>query len=149
MMRRLTKKELLERYQAREPRLYIQIDAVKTIGNEDNLMPPDEDGFWFQARHTYELMDGADISVLVNPGTDRKDVVGMLKKVIIKMDQDWSYLLDEAKDELATAHGVEGIVESLIRIRGFQLNDFEQLIQAAREKLEGKTVQSDDESPFW
>jgi hypothetical protein len=149
MMRRLTKKELLERYQAREPRLYIQIDAVKTIGNEDNLMPPDEDGFWFQARHTYELMDGADISVLVNPRTDRKDVVGMLKKVIIKMDQDWSYLLDEAKNELATAHGVEGIVESLIRIRGFQLSDFEKLIQAAREKLQGKTVQSDDDSPFW
>jgi len=148
-MRRLTKKELLERYQAREPRLYIQIDAVKTIGNEDNLMPPDEDGFWFQARHTYELMDGADISVLVNPGTDRKDVVGMLKKLIIKMDQDWSYLLDEAKDELATAQGVEGIVESLIRIRGFQLSDFEKLIQAAREKLEGKTVRSDDDSPFW
>jgi len=149
MMRRLTKKELLERYQAREPRLYIQIDAVKTIGNEDNLMPPDEDGFWFQARHTYELMDGADISVLVNPRTDRKDVVGMLKKLIIKMDQDWSYLLDEAKDELATAHGVEGIVESLIRIRGFQLNDFERLAQAAREKLQRKTVQSDDDSPFW
>jgi hypothetical protein len=149
MMRRLTKKELLERYQAREPRLYIQIDAVKTIGNEDNLMPPDEDGFWFQARHTYELMDGADISVLVNPRTDRKDVVGMLKKLIIKMDQDWSYLLDEAKDELATAQGVEGIVESLIRIRGFQLNDFERLAQAAREKLQGKTVQSDDDSPFW
>jgi hypothetical protein len=145
----MTKKELLERYQAREPRLYIQIDAVKTIGNEDNLMPPDEDGFWFQARHTYELMDGADISVLVNPRTDRKDVVGMLKKVIIKMDQDWSYLLDEAKNELATAHGVEGIVESLIRIRGFQLSDFEKLIQAAREKLQGKTVQSDDDSPFW
>ena len=148
-MKRLTKKELLERYQAREPRLFVQIDAVKTVGNEDNLMPPDEDGFWFQARHTYELMDGADISVLVNPRTDRKDVVGMLKKLIIKMDQDWSYLLDEAKDELATAHGVEGIVESLIRIRGFQLNDFERLAQAAREKLEGKTVQSDDDSPFW
>ena len=148
-MRRLTKKELLERYQAREPRLFVQIDAVKTVGNEDNLMPPDEDGFWFQARHTYELMDGADISVLVNPRTDRKDVVGMLKKLIIKMDQDWSYLLDEAKDELATAHGVEGIVESLIRIRGFQLNDFERLAQAARKKFEGKTVQSDDESPFW
>ncbi len=148
-MRRLTKKELLERYQAREPRLYIQIDAVKTIGNEDNLMPPDEDGFWFQARHTYELMDGADISVLVDPRTDRKDVVGMLKKLIIKMDQDWSYLLDEAQDELATAHGVEGIVESLIRIRGFQLNDFERLAQAAREKFERKTVQSDDEFPFW
>ena len=112
-------------------------------------MPPDEDGFWFQARHTYELMDGADISVLVNPRTDRKDVVGMLKKLIIKIDQDWSYLLDEAKDELATAHGVEGIVESLIRIRGFQLNDFERLAQAARKKFEGKTVQSDDESPFW
>ena len=148
-MRRLTKKELLERYQAREPRLFVQIDAVKTVGNEDNLMPPDEDGFWFQARHTYELMDGADIIVLVNPRTDRKDVVGMLKKLIIKMDQDWSYLFDEAKDELATAHGVEGIVESLIRIRGFQLNDFERLAQAAREKLEGKTVQSDDDSPFW
>jgi hypothetical protein len=148
-MRRLTKKELLERYQAREPRLFVQIDAVKTVGNEDNLMPPDEDGFWFQARHTYELMDGADISVLVNPRTDRKDVVGMLKKLIIKMDQDWSYLLDEAKDELATAQGVEGIVESLIRIRGFQLSDFEKLIQAAREKLEGETVRSDDDSPFW
>lgn len=148
MMRRLTKKELLERYQGREPRLYIQIDAVKANGNEDNLMPPDEDGFWFQARHTYELMDGADISVLVNPRTDRKDVVGMLKKVVTKMDRDWSHLLDEAKDELATAHGIEGIVESLIRIRGFQMSDFEQLVKAAKERFDKTIEGSDEEWPF-
>ena len=148
MMRRLTKKELLERYQGREPRLYIQIDAVKANGNEDNLMPPDKDGFWFQARHTFELMDGADVSVLVNPRTDRKDAVEMLKKVVIKMDRDWSRLLDEAKDELATAHGIEGIVESLIRIRGFQMNDFEQLVKAAKERFNKKIEESDEKWPF-
>ena len=147
-MRRLTKKELLEKYQMREPKLFVQIDAVKTRGNEDNLMQPDEDGFWLQARHTYELMEGADIRLLINPGTGRGDVVAMLKKMTAKMEQDWSYLLKEAQEELTEAHGVEGIAESLIRIRGFQLNDFKQLIKAAREKLDKKPETSDEEWPF-
>jgi hypothetical protein len=72
----------------------------------------------------------------------------MLKKLIIKMDQDWSHLLDEAKDELVTAQGVEGIAESLIRIRGFQMNDFEQLIKAAKERFDKKRDAPDEEWPF-
>ena len=147
-MKRLTKRELLEKYQMREPKLFVQIDAVRTAGNENNLMQPDEDGFWLQARHTYELMDGADIRVLINPEMDRGEVVAMMKKMVTKMERDWSHLLEEAKEELAEAHGFEGIAESLIRIRGFQLNDFEQLIKTAREKLDKKPEITDEEWPF-
>jgi hypothetical protein len=147
-MGRPTKKELIEKYQTREPKLFVQVDAFKTLGNEDNLMHPDEDGFWFQARPSYELMDGADITVLINPKTDRKDAVLMLEKMAGKMDREWSRLLEEARSELTTTHGIEGIVESLIRIRGFQLNDFEKLVRMAKEKFVEKTGETDEEWPF-
>jgi hypothetical protein len=143
-----TKKELIEKYQTREPKLFVQVDAFKTLGNEGNLMPPDEDGFWFQARPSYELMDGADITVLINPKTDRKDAVLMLEKMAGKMDREWSRLLEEARSELTTTHGIEGIVESLIRIRGFQLNDFETLVRVAKEKFVEKAGRRDEEWPF-
>ncbi len=57
--------------------------------------------------------------------------------------------IEEAKGELDTTRGIDGIAESLIKIRGFQMNDFEKLIRAAQEKLSEKTVKSDDECPFW
>ena len=142
------KKELIEKYQSKEPKLFVQVDAFKTAGNEDNLMHPDEDGFWFQARPSYELMDGADITVLINPKTDRKDAVLMLEKMAGKMDREWSRLLEEARSELTTTHGIEGIVESLIRIRGFQLNDFETLVRVAKEKFVKKAGGRDEEWPF-
>jgi hypothetical protein len=147
-MRKPTKEELLERYQTREPKLFVQIDAFNTTGDEDNLMQPDGDGYWFQARRTYELMDGVDVRILINPGADRKEVMPMLKKMMDKIGRDWSQLLEGAREELETTHGIDGIAESLIRIRGFQLNDFERLIRVAKEKLNDKTAKSDDDFPF-
>ncbi len=147
-MRNPTKTELIEKYQAREPRLFVRVDALKTTGDGDNLMPPDGDGFWFQARPSRELIDGADIVLLVDPRTNRKDAVSMLKKIAAKMEGDWSHLLEETKDELSTAHGIEGIAESLIRIRGFGLADFERLAQAAKDKLGEKKEKPDEEWPF-
>ncbi|OGP87443.1 MAG: hypothetical protein A2156_13500 [Deltaproteobacteria bacterium RBG_16_48_10] len=148
-MRKPTKKELLEKYRTREPKLFVQVDAFKMTGDEDNLMQPDGDGFWFQARHTYELMEGVDVRILINPKADRKDIIRMLEKMRDRIDQDWPQLLEEARDELERTHGIDGIAESLIRIRGFQLNDFERLIRTAKEKLDEKSVKSDDECPFW
>ena len=142
------KADLIEKYQAREPKLFVRIDAVKTMDDGDNLMPPDGDGFWFQARRSRELIDGADITLLIDPRTDRKDVVSMLKKTAVKMEEDWSPLLEEAKDEISCAHGIEGIAESLIRIRGFGLADFERLARAARDKLGEKKRKPDEEWPF-
>ena len=147
-MRGSTKTELIEKYQAREPRLFVRVDALKTTDDGDNLMPPDGDGFWFQARSSHELIDGADITLLIDPRTDRKDAVSMLKKVAVKMEGDWSRLLEETKDELSSANGVEGIVESLIRIRGFGLADFERLAQAAKDKIGEKERKPDEEWPF-
>ncbi|HSB07384.1 MAG TPA: hypothetical protein VLK23_19570 [Thermodesulfobacteriota bacterium] len=144
-----TKKELLERYQTREPKLFVEIDAFKTTGNEDNLMQPDEDGLWFQARRAYELMDGVDVRIMIDPKANWKDVMLMLKKMIHKVEHDWPHLLEEVKEELDTTRGIDGIAESLIKIRGFQMNDFEALIRAAQGKLNGKTSKSDDECPFW
>ncbi len=143
-----TKTELIEKYRAREPRLFVRVDALKTADDGNNLMPPDADGFWFQARPSRELIDGADIVLLIDPRTDRKDVASMLKKVADKIERDWSRLLEETKDELSTTHGIEGIVESLIRIRGFGLADFERLVQTAKDRLEGKERKSDEEWPF-
>ena len=148
-MKKPEKKELLEKYQTREPKLFIQIDAIKTTGDEDNLMQPDGEGFWFQARHTYELMDGVDVRILISPKADRRDVVSMLKKMMDKMGNEWPQLSEENRDELETTHRIEGIAESLIQIRGFQLNDFERLIRVAKERLDDKTAKPDDDFPFW
>ena len=147
-MKKPTQKELLDKYQTREPKLFVQIDAFKTAGDEDNLMQPDGDGFWFQARHTYELMDEVDVRILLNPKTDRREVVSMLKKMVDKIGKNWPQLLEGARDELETTHSINGIAESLIRIRGFQFNDFERLMRAAKEKLNDKSAKSDEDSPF-
>jgi hypothetical protein len=149
MMKKPTKRELLEKYQTREPTLFVQIDAFKTAADGDNLMQPDGDGFWLQARHTFELMDSVDVRVLISPKADRKDVRVVLKKLMDRIDQDGLQLLDGAKEDLEKTQGIDGIVESLIRIRGFQWNDFERLFRAAREKFDDKTPKSDDECPFW
>ncbi len=45
-MKKPTKRELLEKYQTREPTLFVQIDAIKTTADGDNLVQPDGDGFW-------------------------------------------------------------------------------------------------------
>jgi hypothetical protein len=123
-MKKPSKRELLEKYQTREPKLFVQIDAFKTAGDEDNLMPPDGDGFWFQARHTYELMDRVDVRVLISPEADRKEVRGVLKKLMDQIDQDGLQLLDGAKEESEKTRGIDGIVESLIRLRGFIIEFF-------------------------
>ncbi len=148
-MEKPTQEKLLEKYRSREPKLFVQIDGVQVRDNEDNLMQPDDDGFWFQARSTYELMDRTDVRILIHPKIDRRDALRMLKKMIDKVEHDWPQLLKEMGDEWETTRGIEGIAESLIRLRGFELDDFEKLRQAAKERLDKRAVISDDECPFW
>ncbi len=148
-MEKPTKEGLLEKYRARDPKLFVQIDGFQIQDHEDNLMKPDDEGFWFQARTTYELMDRADVRILIDPQIHRKDASRMLKKMIDKIEHDWLQLLKETGDEWETSRGMEGIAESLIRLRGFELEDFEKLVQAAKERLEKRAVKSDDECPFW
>jgi hypothetical protein len=147
-MKRPTKRELLDKYQTREPTLFVQIDAMKTMADGDNLIQPDEDGFWFQARQTFELLDPIDVRVLISPKTDRRDVRIMLNKLADRIDHDGFDLLDGTKEEIESARGIDGIVESLIRIRGFQPKDFERLFQAAKERFDDTTQKPDDGFPF-
>ena len=142
-----TKRELLEKYQTREPTLFVQIDAIKTADG-DNLIRPDEDGFWFQARQTFELLDPVDVRVLISPRTNPKDVRVVLKKLADRIGHDGLDLLDAAREEVESARGIDGIVESLIRIRGFQREDFERLCRTARERFDDGTQKSDDDFPF-
>ncbi len=147
-MKKPTKRELLEKYQTREPTLFVQIDAIKTTADGDNLVQPDGDGFWFQARPTFELLDNVDVRVLISPKTDRKDVRTVLSKLVDRIDHNGLDLLDGAKEVHETAQGIEGIVESLVRIRGFQRKDFERLLQAARERFDDRDQKPDDDFPF-
>jgi hypothetical protein len=93
-------------------------------------------------------LDPVDVRILINPRTDRKDVRIMLNKLADRIDHDGLDLLDGAKEEIESAQGVDGIVESLIRIRGFQRKDFERLFRAARERFDPKTERPDDDFPF-
>ncbi|MCX6226954.1 MAG: hypothetical protein NTV01_19765, partial [Bacteroidia bacterium] len=73
-------------------------------------------------------------------GFETSEYSARRQKLMDQIDQDGLQLLDGAKEESEKSRGIDGIAESLIRIRGFQWKDFEHLIRAAKEKLEDKTT---------
>ncbi len=77
---RQAKKELLEHYEERNPKLFHQYDG-HDVGGGDDVMHPDEDGHCIMSSDTYELMYAADVRVLISPGTTRETTVTLLNKI--------------------------------------------------------------------
>ncbi len=73
---------LLEHYATKSPSYFLQYDAIarKRVHpySRDEL---DEDGELVNARPTYELMNGADVRVLIREGTDKRTAVRLLWKI--------------------------------------------------------------------
>ena len=119
-MEKPSKKELLQRYSTREPKRFLQIEGVKSPADDWNFMQPDEDGFFFQVRPTYELLDGqAGVSIFIDPQMDPRSAERMLKKIVVQLAREWGSLLQGLREDVEMSSGIEGIAESLIRSRGF------------------------------
>jgi hypothetical protein len=148
-MEKPSKKELLQRYSTREPKRFLQIEGVKSPADDWNFMQPDEDGFFFQVRPTYELLDGqAGVSIFIDPQMDPRSAERMLKKIVVQLAREWGSLLQGLREDVEMSSGIEGIAESLIRIQGFHLNDFERLVRVAREKLDALPRKLEEDCPF-
>ena len=76
-----TKESLLKHYSRREPKSFVQIDGWyggKWKG--DSEIPTDEYGRSMTWTKTEELMQAADMRLLVVPGSDPKEIVALLHK---------------------------------------------------------------------
>lgn len=77
------KRQLLEKYDSRVPTPFLQMDVFNLgIGQGDCVMAVDDDGHCVMSGTTFELMNGADVRILVKPDTERADIVAMLEKAV-------------------------------------------------------------------
>jgi hypothetical protein len=74
-----TKDELLAHYATKEPKRFIQFDGFDWPG--DQLADP-KTGLAVLRGETWELMCGADVRVLIDPGADHVRVCQMLRNVL-------------------------------------------------------------------
>jgi hypothetical protein len=89
-IREKTKEELLQDYAQREPKPYIQLDGFDAPG--DCMSDPDTGLGCFRG-DTWELMHGADVRTLINPGTDREKVLEILEELVAWMRRDEDQLV--------------------------------------------------------
>ncbi len=85
----LIKAELLEKYKQKEPNLFSQYDGFDVQNSADDIMRPDSEGHW--VAHTamnFELMNGADVRVLINPMTPRETVFALLDKIRNRIEKE-------------------------------------------------------------
>ncbi len=86
----------LAHYAKREPKRLLQLDAFYMPHNDDPDLHPDKDGDVLMAGGTLELMQEAEVRVLIPTSTDRKMAVRQLKKITKWLSKD-SDLFDLAK----------------------------------------------------
>ncbi len=77
------KDTLLEHYATKPPSLFLQYDGIARPRvypySGDEL---DEDRELVNAKPTYELMNGADVRVLIREGVDKRTAVRLLGKIL-------------------------------------------------------------------
>jgi len=86
----------LAHYAKREPKSFLQLDAFYMDHGYDSSMHPDKDGDVLMGGGTVELMQGAEVRVLIPTSTDKKMAVRQLKKITKWLSKD-SDLFDLAK----------------------------------------------------
>ncbi len=88
-----TKTELLEHYATREPKPFVQIDGW--LGGDD-VIKSDDDGRGMSLGFTTELMEGADVRLLIKPDSDPTEIVALLHNAIKS--------IESMPDSIATSH---------------------------------------------
>ncbi len=80
--------ECLARYAAKRPKHFLQLDCFHMEDDGDDVMRPDTDGDAMFAGHTTELMNGADVRVLIPEGADVVSALRMLRKLADWLERD-------------------------------------------------------------
>ena len=85
-MRKPSKGDLLGHYATREPQKFVQFDSWyypedQRDGYDCMMGPPDEEGVVGSSGSVYELMDGADVRVLIKPEVSIDKAAMMLRKI--------------------------------------------------------------------
>jgi hypothetical protein len=88
MTKEKTKEELLKHYEQRKPKPFTQFDAFDPP--ED---APSDARLRIVRTDTWELMHGADVRTLINPGTDREKVLEILDALVTGMRRDEDQLV--------------------------------------------------------
>jgi hypothetical protein len=129
-MIRLTKEEILEHYERqREPKLFIQFDGKDLReGGGDSSRP--DDGLGIEKRCTYELMKGADVSILINPKILKETALTLLNKIIKEIETD-NLIFKTAKDELKQCEEIKEFFTSLQK--EYPVNDLQYLVDLIKE----------------
>jgi hypothetical protein len=134
-----SKTQLLQHYAEREPKAFIQFDGFDAPG--DCWSDP-KTGLGLFKKGTSELMNGADVRILIDPQTHRKKVLQILHELVawIEGDED-ALVFDDAQiwvTELLSIASYRG--------ESYELNsedDIEALRQLQRHDLELKEKHDD------
>ena len=74
---------LLERYGAEDPVWVTRIEALTADGDEESLLPTDEEGDSLLVGSTHELMSAQPaVRVLIREGVSQRDAVRLLRKSV-------------------------------------------------------------------
>ena len=88
----------LAHYAKREPKRLLQLDAFYMPHNDDPDLHPDKDGDVLMAGGTLELMQEAEVRVLIPTSTDKKMAVRQLKKITKWLSKDSAKWLSKNSD---------------------------------------------------
>jgi len=83
-----TRGELLEHYAERRPKEFLQIDGWyggKWAG--DPIIATDADGYSMTSGITHELMQGADVRILIPPSTPKSEAITLLQQAIDSLNR--------------------------------------------------------------
>jgi len=94
-----TKEDLLKHYSEREPKRFIQYDFM-TGWEEDDFIRLDCDGDYLSRGETFELMQCADVRVLISDNVRIEDVLRGIKKL-----HEW--ITEEAKRSSESTIGAQ------------------------------------------
>ena len=85
MTKKPTKWELLEHYARREPQAFMQLDGFDWPG--DSFSNP-ETGLALFGTETWELMQGADVRILVKAAANHEKVLRILREIVSWVEHD-------------------------------------------------------------
>lgn len=86
-MKKTLKTKLLEKYSQKEPQQFIQIDGFAEMPAW-NVVQPDADGHIMMAGITYDLMNCAEVRVLIHPEVPKETALAFLKKMAAWMESE-------------------------------------------------------------
>ncbi len=131
-----TKEKLLQHYKRKEPNLFIQYDGYYMPNGENDLiipgslMNPNDEGFNLFSSMTYELIDGANVRLLIKPETPKETVLRLLERLTswIKEDNFNKPSVIEESKKLKKFKEMRNKIKELTTENNYTLEDLEYLL---------------------